>query len=678
MRTLVRYASATGLVATLAAACYEPGPLAAAIVAGELDASPPTGDAMPGDSDASSDASAEGDDASSDADAGPVICEPGAVERCYTGATSTVGVGRCHGGVIRCSLDGTEWSSCLGAVLPSASEDCSTPEDDDCNGVANEICACNVGTTRTCYDGPAGTLGIGPCKAGVQTCSTPNGFGSCADEIVPQAETCNGIDDDCNGFVDEGACPCVPKSVMSCYTGPIGTDGIGSCTAGLATCKDDGSGFGPCVGDVLPSPETCGNSFDDDCNGQLNESGANCVCKPGSSRACYTGPASTENVGACVSGTETCNANGLSYGTCTSQVLPTWEDCDKDGDEDCNGSAAAACHTFVWGAADSEQIPSVARGMPNGDVMWVRHRLYTLDLRRLAAANGSSQTLATIPIDGDAAIDASGNVFVGGACSGTTVVGSVTVSCGTGGAFVLKVGSDGNAQWAKSWSGPTQPAFGIDDAGDVALVVYTASTDFGDGARVGTALIRLTAGGALVWSRVLSVEYPIGRPAVDATRVIVPGSTAGVAHFEVHDATGLVQDHSWNEPAYYAASAVFDASGGYWLSRPNEVDRFDDAHGLIHSESIAARDLVGLPSGGVLARSNAGSDFTRFDSTGTPVAHRDVGTYVSITGVSGDGSSLYIAGTRYDYYLATGAVFRGGTIGGPDQRSFVAKLSMNE
>lgn len=35
----------------------------------------------------------------------------------------------------------------------------------------------------------------------------------------------------------------------------------------METCKDDGTGFGPCVGEVVPTPENCAAPQDEDCNG---------------------------------------------------------------------------------------------------------------------------------------------------------------------------------------------------------------------------------------------------------------------------------------------------------------------------------------------------------------------------------------------------------------------------
>lgn len=64
-----------------------------------------------------------------------------------------------------------------------------------------------------------------------------------------------------------GATSCVPKSTMACYTGASGTETNGTCQGGTWTCKDDGSGYGDCMGEVLPVTEDCSKKVDTDCNG---------------------------------------------------------------------------------------------------------------------------------------------------------------------------------------------------------------------------------------------------------------------------------------------------------------------------------------------------------------------------------------------------------------------------
>src|SRR5690606_10360327 len=56
-----------------------------------------------------------------------------------------------------------------------------------------------------------------------------------------------------------------------CYSGPDGSKGVGTCTAGLTTCNEDGSAWSACVGEVKPTAEVCDNGLDDDCNGAVDD-----------------------------------------------------------------------------------------------------------------------------------------------------------------------------------------------------------------------------------------------------------------------------------------------------------------------------------------------------------------------------------------------------------------------
>ena len=107
--------------------------------------------------------------------------------------------------------------------------------------------ACLIGTTRPCYAGASGTEGVGVCHGGTQTCAG-GVWGSCIGEVDPSAEVCNGLDDNCDGTVDEGnpgggvACagstdvgPCIART--ACVAGAIVCHGtfVAPAPTGLAT-----------------------------------------------------------------------------------------------------------------------------------------------------------------------------------------------------------------------------------------------------------------------------------------------------------------------------------------------------------------------------------------------------------------------------------------------------------
>ncbi|MCC6874318.1 MAG: exo-alpha-sialidase, partial [Sandaracinaceae bacterium] len=171
---------------------------------------------------------------------------------CYTGAPATRGMGLCRDGASTCAA-GT-MSACAGQVLP-ALETCDN-RDEDCDGTADD------GVTQSCYTFSSGTPGVGICRTGVQSCSAGVFTGACAGEIGPAAEACNNTDDDCDGSTDEasGGGPLT----QSCYTGPGGTAGVGTCRTGTQTCSV--GAFGSCIGDVVPAREWCGDTLDTDCD----------------------------------------------------------------------------------------------------------------------------------------------------------------------------------------------------------------------------------------------------------------------------------------------------------------------------------------------------------------------------------------------------------------------------
>jgi len=61
---------------------------------------------------------------------------------------------------------------------------------------------------------------------------------------------------------------CTPGETRPCYEGPSGTEGVGICKAGVATCVEDGTDWSECVGQITPQAEICSNGIDENCDGE--------------------------------------------------------------------------------------------------------------------------------------------------------------------------------------------------------------------------------------------------------------------------------------------------------------------------------------------------------------------------------------------------------------------------
>lgn len=112
------------------------------------------------------------------------------------GEACGVGVGACaREGAQVCDAAGE--AVVCGAVAGMPSAEVCNGEDDDCDGAVDEGEG-GAPLTRGCYDGPAGTAGVGACAEGVQRC-VDGAFAECEGQVTPVDEVCDHVDDDCDG-----------------------------------------------------------------------------------------------------------------------------------------------------------------------------------------------------------------------------------------------------------------------------------------------------------------------------------------------------------------------------------------------------------------------------------------------------------------------------------------------
>jgi hypothetical protein len=295
------------------------------------------------------------------------------------GAACTAGVGACAAtGTTICTADRMA-TQCNATPAMPGRELCGDMIDNDCNGMTDE--GFNVGA--------ACTSGVGACsRMGTFACAMDRMSAVCsATAAMPGVETCNGVDDDCNGMTDDLATLCMGEA-----------QGTRCTTAG-------GSSF-------------CGCATDADCGGATSGR----VCD-GTTRRCIDGCAVGMARNGCPMG-QFCTSNDpMTVGQCTmtcnfdadcAASMPTRPICNRPDAGPGPSNVCVECTTDAHCAADARCNTVNNRCEP-----------------RATADGGAGDGSVTVP-DGsvatDGAVMADGGRTDGGA---TPMDGSVSADGGT-------------------------------------------------------------------------------------------------------------------------------------------------------------------------------------------------------------------------------------------------------
>ena len=261
------------------------------------------------------------DDGDGDVDEGiptgaqAIDCDHDGYPLCATGATTAID---CSGNTVPLIPGAAaDCNDSLASVNAGAAESCNGL-DDDCDGGIDE--GAPAGGAACVYVGV-----LGACAEGTTTCE--NGPMECVQTHFPAPETCNGVDDDCDGEVDEDnpaggeeVCNGADDDCDGATDEGLGTlsCGTGACARTVDACSDGSAQT--CVPGT-PSEESC-NALDDDCDGETDEGFGTVTC----------------GVGACARTVSACSGG---QGQACVPGAPSVEVC-NGFDDDCDGQTDEA------------------------------------------------------------------------------------------------------------------------------------------------------------------------------------------------------------------------------------------------------------------------------------------------------------------------------------------------
>jgi hypothetical protein len=491
---------------------------------------------------------------------------------------------------------------------------------------------CLPGSIAACYDGPAGTAGVGICLAGTRTCNGQGtAFGPCAGQVTPQTESCaTPKDDNCDGQINEGC----GSALMSRAWGGTRND------EGLTVTTDASSnvivgGFVNGTVDLGCGPTTSTGTSD-----------AMLIAKLGPTGAC---------VWARAFGGGTAHATGLATDAAGDvYVVGTF-----------SGTVDLGCGPLV-AAGPSDVL--LAQLSPAGACQWAR-----------GFGNANAQGTPRITIDG------AGNIYGVGTFAGSVNFGTATLtSAGGTDIFVFKLTGAGGPIWSLRFGDAANQAglgIGHDAANDVVISgSFNGSVNFGGAnltsAGLGDAFVaKLSPTGAHLWSK------SFGDAADQSARGLALDPAGNV--FAIGDAAGTIDLGGGPLPSAGGTDAwlaKLDPNGAFLWSRSfggannqTGVDVAADKNGsvafisgLTGSASYGGPTLVSAgASDVVVGRLDAGGSYLWSQRFGDPASQVPAAI------------ALDMAGNALVTGLLTGPTDfgSGGVIGGGGEDTFLVKLS---
>jgi len=297
---------------------------------------------------------------------------------------------------------------------------------------------------------------------------------------------------------------------------------------------------------------------------EYTQNGNENVCMPGTQLSCgYSGPAGTENVGACKAGVKVCKMDGSGYDECSGEVIPAAkEDCGTVADDDCNGQTNESCpcepgkmQPCYSGPAGTKDVGTCIGGMQtcNPDGLGYgpcngEQPPRAEDCAQTGDENCDGyqcgETMWALKLDGisieGVSVAGTGEIYVTGSLNSSFVLDNVNLNtAGAKDVVILKFDAAGKIVWGKSFgSSMADSAFAIDTDknGNAYVTGYlgAAGTINGNNIAAGVFVVKVAPDGSFAWTKACggstSAPISIGKSisvADDGEIIYVAGSFGG-------------------------------------------------------------------------------------------------------------------------------------------------------